>query len=113
MHDFRRIPGDPLAEGSRQFRLGIRAAIARREIALDLAKEIGEPAPAFPITLSLDDAPVDSAHRLRKAIGVGLSERLTTACRPTAHRAAGDAGAVRVRHLRPGKACQSLIPSTI
>lgn len=77
MHDFRRMPGDPLTEGTREFRLEIRAALARREIAVDLAQELGEPLIEFPITLDLDENPVDAAFRLRKALGLGLEVQRT------------------------------------
>jgi Zn-dependent peptidase ImmA (M78 family)/DNA-binding XRE family transcriptional regulator len=52
----------------------IRRAWARREIALDLYRElVGEPE-AFPWTASLDESPEDVATRLREGLGVTRTE---------------------------------------
>jgi Zn-dependent peptidase ImmA (M78 family) len=77
MHDYRRMPGDPLAEGTREFRLEIRAALARREIAVELAEELGEPSTEFPIRLSLEEDAIDAAFRLREALGIKLGIQRT------------------------------------
>ena len=77
MHDFRRIPGDPLREGSRELRLEIRVALARREIAVDLAGGLGEPLAEFPVTFDLDENPIHAAFRLRDVLGLGLEVQRT------------------------------------
>lgn len=72
MHDFRRIPGDPMAEGSPGLRLAIRSALARREVAVELADELDELSDELPIAATVDDDPKDVARRIREFLDVPL-----------------------------------------
>jgi Zn-dependent peptidase ImmA (M78 family)/DNA-binding XRE family transcriptional regulator len=74
LHDFRRLPQELVGKQSPELAYEIRRAWARREIALDLYRElVGEPE-AFPWTASLDESPEDVATRLREGLGVTRTE---------------------------------------
>lgn len=72
MHDYRRMPGDPMAEGSPGLRLAIRAAITRREVALELAEGLEHLLAELPISTSLDDPILEVAERIRGLLGIPL-----------------------------------------
>jgi Zn-dependent peptidase ImmA (M78 family) len=72
MHDFRRMPGDPMAEGSPELRLAIRVAQARREIALDLLPGLDVQPPPLVLNASVTDDVRDLAASVRKLLGVSL-----------------------------------------
>src|SRR3989304_8903670 len=76
MHDFRRLPGEVAGVQSAELRYEIRKAIARRSIALELIKNLGERIPPFRITGSMDEAPEYLAKRLREVLKVQLSEQV-------------------------------------
>jgi Zn-dependent peptidase ImmA (M78 family)/DNA-binding XRE family transcriptional regulator len=74
LRDFRRLPEEMVGKQSPELAYEIRRARARREIALDLYRElIGEPE-AFLWTASLDENPEDVAVRLRELLGVKRTE---------------------------------------
>lgn len=72
MRDFRRIPGDPLEEGSSELRLAIRFALARREIALELAQGLDERRDELSLQATVDEDPRDVGQRIREFLGVRL-----------------------------------------
>ena len=55
LRDFRRLPGDPLADQSSALRLAVRLACERRQVALDLAADLDDLPPALPIRASLEE----------------------------------------------------------
>ena len=77
LQDYRRLPGEPVAEQSPALRFGIRSAHYRREAALDLYQELGETPP--PLTLSADvhEDPEVVAVRFRSALGIGYADQIT------------------------------------
>lgn len=77
LRDYRRLPGEPLAEQSPALRFGIRNAHFRREAALDLYQEMGETPP--PLTLSADTSedPEIVAVRFRSALGIAYTDQIT------------------------------------
>lgn len=77
MHDFRRLPGEVAGVQSMELRYEIRRAIARRSIALELYKNLGERIPQFRTTGSMDDAPEELAKQLRGVLKVQLSDQLS------------------------------------
>lgn len=70
MRDLRRLPGT----GPRQFtpalQLEIRAAIERRELALDLAADLDEQLPQFTLQADITEDPEVVGQRIRDALGV-------------------------------------------
>lgn len=76
MHDFRRPSAQSLApEDSPKLAFEIRKAYDRREWALELMEEIGEEPPSFDATATPNEGAEEVATRLRRAIGVSLSEQ--------------------------------------
>jgi len=72
MHDYRRLPGDPMTEGSPELRLAIRAAISRREVALELAEGLEDLPPELSASASLEDPILEVAERIRRFLGIPL-----------------------------------------
>lgn len=72
MHDFRRLAGVGPEPESPKLNLQVRRAYQRREVALDLFRELGEPFPALPFTLKLSDDPEDAGARIREALRLPL-----------------------------------------
>lgn len=75
MHDFRRLPGEFDTKESPELRLAIRQARYRREVALELFESLGEQAPRFDLSASLDDDPEATAATARDALGVTFEEQ--------------------------------------
>jgi len=74
LRDFRRLPQEMVGKQSSELAYEIRRARARREIALDLYRElVGEPE-AFVWMASRDENPEDVATRLRDLLGVKRAE---------------------------------------
>lgn len=72
MHDYRRLPGDVLAQASPELRFEIRRAFLRREAALELWRDLeGEP-PEFGLRADTSEVPEVVAERVREALGVAL-----------------------------------------
>ena len=63
--DFRRLPGEVADIYSPELRLDLRSAAYHREVALELFRELGEEAPAFRFTVSIDDDPELTGESLR------------------------------------------------
>ena len=75
LHDFRRLPEPKLGDQSPELAFEIRRARDRREIALELYRDLtGDDPPAFGLRATLDDDPEDVAVQLRRALGVERSE---------------------------------------
>jgi len=72
VHDFRQLPGRPPGALSYHLRLQLRRARERRQIALDLYRELDEPAPEFGLRAALDDDPEELGGRIREVLGVDL-----------------------------------------
>src|SRR3989304_945255 len=77
MHDFRRLPGEVAGVQSPELRYEIRRAIARRSIALELIKSLGEHVSAFRFTGTMDTTPAELAERLRELLKVSLVEQVS------------------------------------
>ena len=74
--EYRRLPGVTPGVESPELRLAIRTMSQRREIALDLADELGAPMPAFQMTAHLHENPVEVGARLRASLGLTIAEQL-------------------------------------
>jgi Zn-dependent peptidase ImmA (M78 family)/DNA-binding XRE family transcriptional regulator len=70
MHDYRRLPGEVAGVASPQLRLEIRRARYRREVALELFRLRGEPAPSFQARARLTEDPEEVAAKARKLLGL-------------------------------------------
>lgn len=71
MRDFRRLPGVP-EQPSPTLMQELRAAAARREVAVELASLLGDEPPTFALKAMLSEPPAEAAGRVRKALGVPL-----------------------------------------
>jgi Zn-dependent peptidase ImmA (M78 family) len=54
----------------------MRRARERRQIALDLWRELDEPLPEFSASILLDEPPADAARRIREWVGIPMDEQL-------------------------------------
>ena len=70
MRDLRRLPGSGLRRFPPNLQLEIRAANERRELALELAGDLGEAPPPFSLTANDRDNPEEVGARIRLALGV-------------------------------------------
>ncbi len=87
--DFRRPPTAlPL---SPELRLAHREAVHRREIALELLREIGEPPPRFTLSATTDDEPEQIGARLRGELGITHGQQIHWRSTGYARRAWGEA----------------------
>ncbi|MCP3961535.1 MAG: ImmA/IrrE family metallo-endopeptidase [bacterium] len=75
IRDFRRAPQTEFEGMSPALRLEIRLARERRAEAIDLAKEIGEPLPAFRLRASRHEEPIEVAARIRSLLGVSIEDQ--------------------------------------
>lgn len=66
------IPGDE----SPELRLALRQMLTRREIALNLMEELGEPIGQFSLQAHLSEAPVVVGRRVRDAVGIDVQSQL-------------------------------------
>ena len=73
--DYRRLPGVVTGHESPQLRLALRQMLLRRENALNLFGEVGEPIPEFKLRASLTESPQGVGQRLREATGISLDEQ--------------------------------------
>ncbi len=75
LHDFRRFPEGRPATQTPELAYEIRRAWYRREVALDLYRElVGEDPKPFALSASLEEDAEDVAVRLREALGLGRDE---------------------------------------
>lgn len=73
--EYRRLPHVIPGHESPELRLALRQMLARRENALNLLGELGEPVPAFSLSASLSEAPAAVGTRLRAASGISIDEQ--------------------------------------
>lgn len=75
LHDYRRLPGEPGKPESPALRLEIRKARYRRQIALELLRDLGEGPPELTAKASRNDDPELVAQRARAALGIPMTEQ--------------------------------------
>ncbi len=73
VHDFRQLPGVVAGAFSSTLRIQLRRARERRELALDLLRDLEQPLPSFDVHAGLGDDPEELGARLREALGVDLA----------------------------------------
>ncbi len=74
--EYRRLSGVEPGHESPELRLALRQMLTRRENALNLIEELGEPILKFSLTASLKESAADVGKRLRAAIGVDVEAQL-------------------------------------
>ena len=77
--EYRRLPGVQVGHESPELRLALRAMIERRERALELLDELGEPVPRISLRARLSDSPEDVGARLRAASAITIDAQLAWA----------------------------------
>jgi Zn-dependent peptidase ImmA (M78 family)/transcriptional regulator with XRE-family HTH domain len=76
MRDFRRLPeASESSLANAQLQHEIRVASWRRELAIEIARELDEQFPKFSLHASLEEDPVEVARRARVALGVTDSQQ--------------------------------------
>lgn len=75
MHDFRRFPGEIAGRESFELRFEIRRARYRREVAVDLLKDLGLTVPTFPLTVHISDDPPTIGQEIRSMLAVSQQEQ--------------------------------------
>ena len=75
LKDFRQLSGMSAADPSPALRLAVRSALERRQVALDLAKQLGEVPPPLPISASCDELVTDVARRIRAFLAISHDEQ--------------------------------------
>lgn len=74
--EYRRLPGIRPGHESPELRLAVRQMLARRENALNLMAEMGEPVPEFELIAHLSESPAEVGARLRAAFAVPIEDQL-------------------------------------
>lgn len=74
--EYRRLPGVVPGQESPELRLAVRRMSSRRENALNLMEELGEPLSPFPLSARLDEEPAVVGVRLRAALGIDVAVQL-------------------------------------
>jgi Zn-dependent peptidase ImmA (M78 family)/DNA-binding XRE family transcriptional regulator len=74
--EYRRLPDVEPGHESPEFRLALRQMLTRRENALNLMGELGEPIPEFSLRAHLRESPAELGQRLRHAMGVEVAAQL-------------------------------------
>ncbi len=74
--EYRRLPGVTPGQESPELRLAVRQMINRRETALLLMEELGEPISAFALQAHLNENPEAVGGRLRAALGIAVEAQL-------------------------------------
>jgi Zn-dependent peptidase ImmA (M78 family) len=74
--EYRRLPGVVPGQESPELRLAVRRMSSRRENALNLMEELGEPVTPFSLSARLDEAPEVVGARLRVALGIDVPIQL-------------------------------------
>jgi Zn-dependent peptidase ImmA (M78 family) len=78
LRDFRRLPDEPERTLSPHLAFHIRAAYERRELALELAHDLGEPPQRLPLRATLDDDPEAVGQAIRSFLDVDERAQLRT-----------------------------------
>jgi Zn-dependent peptidase ImmA (M78 family)/DNA-binding XRE family transcriptional regulator len=68
--DYRRLSGVQAGHESPELRLALRQMLGRRENALNLMGELGEPIPEFRLTAHLSESPAEVGTRMREATSI-------------------------------------------
>jgi Zn-dependent peptidase ImmA (M78 family)/DNA-binding XRE family transcriptional regulator len=76
MHDFRRLPGEVAGTQSPELRRAIRQVRVRRQMALDLYKELEADPATFELTATLNDDPESVGERVRDFLGVNYENQI-------------------------------------
>lgn len=74
--EYRRLPDVEPGHESPELRLALRQMLTRRENALNLMGELGEPIPQFPLRAHLRESPAEVGQRLRQATRVAVAAQL-------------------------------------
>lgn len=74
--EYRRLPGVTPGQESPELRLAVRQMINRRETALALMEELGEPVAPFALQAHLNESPEVVGGRLRAALGIAVETQL-------------------------------------
>jgi Zn-dependent peptidase ImmA (M78 family)/DNA-binding XRE family transcriptional regulator len=74
--EYRRLPGVEPGHESPELRLALRQMLNRRENALNLMEELGEPVPEFNLRAHLKDSPVEVGQQMREASGIDSMTQL-------------------------------------
>ena len=74
--EYRRLPDVIPGHESPELRLALRQMLARRENALNLMGELGEPVPEFELSARLSESPIEVGTRLRAAANLSIDEQL-------------------------------------
>jgi Zn-dependent peptidase ImmA (M78 family) len=77
--EYRRLPDVEPGHESPELRLALRQMLTRRENALNLMGELGQPIPEFSLRAHLRESPAAVGQRLRQASGVGVAAQLAWA----------------------------------
>lgn len=77
LRDFRRLPGQVATPESPALRLEVRRAQFRRDVAIDLFRELSEEPPTFGVVGDLSEEPEALAEAIRAALGITLGEQAT------------------------------------
>ena len=73
VHDFRQLPGIVAGAFSSTLRIQLRRARERRQLALDLIRDLEQPLPAFDLRAALNHDPEELGAKLREVLGVDLA----------------------------------------
>lgn len=71
--EYRRLPGVEPGQESPELRLALRQMLTRRENALNLMEELGEPIRDFTLSAHLHESASEVGRRLRAAIGINTN----------------------------------------
>ena len=71
--EYRRLPDVDPGHESPELRLALRQMLTRRENALNLMTELGEPIPEFSLRANLRESPADVGARMRQATGIDVA----------------------------------------
>jgi Zn-dependent peptidase ImmA (M78 family)/DNA-binding XRE family transcriptional regulator len=74
--EYRRLPGVEPGHESPELRLALRQMLNRRENALNLMEELGEPIPDFSLRAHLNESPVEVGRQMREATGIDSMTQL-------------------------------------
>lgn len=74
--EYRRLPNVHPGSESPELRLALRIMSQRREVAIELGRELGHPEIPFDLAAHLDEASADVGDRLRSHLGIEFREQL-------------------------------------
>lgn len=74
--EYRRLPGIVPGEESPELRLALRIMSRRRQVALELLQELGNPITEFKTAIKFSESPEEAGARLRSLLGITIAEQL-------------------------------------